>query len=473
MRYEIPHERYFRIHHIRPRFKNNVESVLLFLANEISSLKASSKENFKENINKSIRLYPGNYTRKQKTIDNWRTEISALFGFIQYRQDQYQASKMAILLSENQDLIEFFRYFLFYFQYPGGHLKPREIQSQIIKGIKFHPVRYILKLLIIGTEKNKSGKFGITKAEATHCIFNDLEVTRDNRNVQKTIELIESNRESSLTYDQSGDVTRYAGDILDYMELADLVTLKPNYTYYPNMHNIEVFESFLQKGTTFPEYEKLYTKNTLTLEDIKNTQSQWYDYINERLDEDLFSANFITLVENDNSDSSNQTPFIQDLIHKILDDQKNKSAKTKEIGDVGESIILQHEKNRMKNLSRSDLVHLIQKIPEQYAVGYDIKSFLGVCDDFSHIHIEVKTTISKGRINIQSFHMTPNEWSAASTYQDLYFIYRLLLSSQGIRLFVIRNPVRAYKDDLLDMTPRNGVSIKYNERSGEWKELLA
>ena len=47
MKYSIPNDFYFRLHHVRPRFKNDVESVLLFMANEISKIPSLPKEDFK------------------------------------------------------------------------------------------------------------------------------------------------------------------------------------------------------------------------------------------------------------------------------------------------------------------------------------------------------------------------------------------------------------------------------------------
>ena len=80
----------------------------------------------------AIRLYTGNATKKDKTIDNWRTEIAALFGFIE--EDNVnkiaKAGTIAIKLSEEQDLIQFFKYFLFYFQYPGGHIKSNKLKVE-------------------------------------------------------------------------------------------------------------------------------------------------------------------------------------------------------------------------------------------------------------------------------------------------------------------------------------------------------
>ena len=132
--YVIPKEYFLRIHHSRPRFKNNQEEVLIYIATEISKLNQMSKSNFKVSVNNAIRLFPGNSNKTQKTIDNWRTEISSFFGLIQRNNDDSQnfPSSMAIKLSKEQDLIQFYKYFLFYFQYPGGHLKSQENKKLIV-----------------------------------------------------------------------------------------------------------------------------------------------------------------------------------------------------------------------------------------------------------------------------------------------------------------------------------------------------
>ena len=83
MNYQTPKEFYFQLHHIRPRFKSDIESVLLHLVNEIAKIPRSPKSEFKIKLNNAIRLFSKNAQLDQKTIDNKRTEISALFGFIQ------------------------------------------------------------------------------------------------------------------------------------------------------------------------------------------------------------------------------------------------------------------------------------------------------------------------------------------------------------------------------------------------------
>lgn len=461
----------YRIHHVRPRFKNDVEGVLLFMANEIFNLGKKTKSEFDNELDDIIRTYPNNYSKKDKTIANWRTEISALFGLFQYDENFKKPSKLCKILATNQDLIQFFRYFLYYFQYPGGHLKTQETCNMIKEGIRFHPTQYILKVFLEG-RKIQGEKFGITKAEATHLIFNDLEVTKDGRDPKKTAHLIIENRKNMYEYDNTGDVVRYAGDVLDYMELADLVELKPNYRYYPKMQYLDIFEAYLKADVFFEGYKDFYLAENLKPSDIKETQNQWFDFINSNLDESLFKADLSELIGSE-SDVPDDKNIIRLSLQKLSKKKtQNITIKTKEIGDIGEAIILNHEKVRITNLDRKDLIHLIKKIPEHFGVGYDIKSFLGEDEDFRNIHIEVKSTISKGKLSSYSFHMTPNEWQSAESYQDLYFVYRLMISSDNVKLFIIRNPVAAYKNDLIKMVPKDGASIKYTEDSGKWVEVL-
>ena len=471
--YEVPNEFFFRLHHIRPRFKNNVENVLFYVASEIARLQTEEHEAFKEKLNKAVKLYTGNFSKELKTINNWRTEISSLFGLIEYEGELSKAGRMALLLSDSQDLIEFFRYFLFYFQYPGGHLKPRETFEYIKKGIKFKPAKYLIQVMLEGKKLvGDDSKFGITKAEATHCIFNDLRVTRDKRSAKETAEIIIENRKKEIEYDNKGDVIRYAGDILDYMELADLVKLRPNYQYYLNTTNLETVQAFINNDQYFEPYQALYKKPDLTVMDVAMTQQDWFHYVNNKLDTSIFEANILSLIEEASETTSDQgtSIFIMEILHKIQTMREDKTVRTKEIGDVGEAMVLEHEKTRLTHLQREELIHLIKKIPETFAVGYDITSFEGFSD--IRRYIEVKTSISRGKLAANNFHMTPSEWSAANTLRKTYYIYRLMISAHDVSLFLIQDPIGQYKEDLLDMIPRDGADIRYTEKSGQWEKLL-
>lgn len=145
--YKIPEQYYFRLHHVRPRFKGDIENVLIYVAEKIARVGEKPTYDFVEAVNAALFHYPGNAYRELKTINNWRTEISALFGFIEHTDTTDKPGLRALELAENQDLVECFKVFLYNFQYPGAHIKPKGVLEQIEQGIRFKPAQYILKLL--------------------------------------------------------------------------------------------------------------------------------------------------------------------------------------------------------------------------------------------------------------------------------------------------------------------------------------
>ena len=454
--YKVPDEYFFRIHHIRPRFKNDIENVLIYMAEEIRKIGKLPKQEFKNKVNQAIRLYPGNVTKKIKTINNWRTEISSLFGLIELEGESCKSGGMSINLAENQDLVEFFKYFLYYFQYPGGHLKPHETLIFINKGIKFKPAQYLLKLLIEAESKTKS-RFPINKAEATHCIFNDLRVTRNGRDIYEVLDLLLENRKKNISYDWTGDVIRYAGDILDYMVNANLLVMH-GIRYYLNLHELESITAIIDSDTYFHDYDYLY-KGFGSVQDVTSHKEAWFHYVNQKLTTAIFRTDVFKYLGID------ETDYVQ-LAEQVIDGVK---PGTYEIGDLGETLIHGHECMRVKLGNRKDLIHLIKRIPTALAVGYDIQSV-----ELNELkrYVEVKTTISMKKLNFNRFHLTPNEWKTADSVKDRYFVYRLMVTKEKKILFLIQNPVGKYKTDKIKMVPRDGADITFSDDAGEYKELL-
>ena len=464
--YKIPNKYYHRLHQVRPRFKNDIENVLLYVASEISKLGSQQIDVFNQNLFNAIRLYTGNATKTDKTIDNWRTEISALFGFIEEDNINKTAKTGSIAqkLADEQDLVQFFKYFLFYFQYPGGHIKSHKLKEIIDDGIRFKPTQYFLNVLNIGEEHTKK-RFHINKAEATHFIYNDLRVTRDNCEPIEVVERILQSRENSEELDWQGDVIRYAGDILDYMVISDLLVQHSN-KYYINWSDRETVTAFLDSDLWFSDYEHLYGTD-FDVRVLKPIEDNWFQFVNKDLGKNLFKTDVLKYlgVEEDTYAKLVETA-IEDLEEEFdPDNVKN----TKEIGDFGENLIVGHESMRIKLGGREDLIHLIKKIPTSFAVGYDIQS---VELDRKKRYIEVKSTISNKTLNFNNFHLTPNEWDTADTLRDAYFVYRLMISKHERKLFILKDPVGKYKNEQIRMTPRNGADIIFSEKSGEWNELL-
>ena len=481
--YRIPDEFFFRIHHVRPRFKGDIENVLIYMAEELTAIGEKAIDEFVSQANAAIYRYPGNAHRELKTINNWRTEISALFGFIEHTDYTDKPGRRAIELAKNQDLVESFKVWLFTFQYPGAHIKPKNVLEQIEAGIHFKPAQYILKLLKYANSRG-GNSIGITKCEACHCILNDLRVTRDNEGVEKTWGRILQNRKNEMSYDQTGDVVRYAGDIIDYMEIANLLKTYDGRTYYLNTLEEESIIKFCESNEWFSEYDAMISRRSGTMEAVKDCVNGWFSYVNRDIQNMDFSTDILAYISSDaeelatlkanvKRDKMDATAF--ELIH-AEDDYTKRVATfidaftTKDIGDIGEGLVHGHECMRIKLGGREDLIHLIKRIPTQFAVGYDISS---VELDERKRYIEVKTTISNKPLHFNRVHLTKNEWNTANSTRDRYYVYRLLLSKTERTLFLLQDPVGLYKQDLIDMVPSDGADITFDPKQvGQYEELL-
>lgn len=484
--YVVPEEYFFRIHHVRPRFKGDIENVFIYMAEAVSSLEKDEPDSFSQKMNEAIRRYPGNAHRELKTINNWRTEITSLFGFVIHRDYYDEPGLRALELAVNQDLVEFFKAFLFCFQYPGAHIKPYAILEQIEMGIHFKPAQFILRLLKYAKEK-EGANIGLTKFEICHCIFNDLRCTRDNEDVSLTWERIKHNRECNVKYDQTGDVIRYAGDIVDYMEIANLLVTYDNRTYYLNSLEETAIIKFIESNEWFSGYDTMISQKAGSLEAVKSCKEKWFDYVNRDLTDTDFSTDILAYIaenEEELQTLKNSVRQVEEDSMTALESQKRESERiisqridegtdefgTKDIGDIGESLIHGHECMRIKIGGREDLIHLIKRIPTQFAVGYDISS---VELDERKRYIEVKTTISAKPLHFNKVHLTKNEWNTANSTRDRYYVYRLMISKAERKLFLLQDPVGLYKQDRIDMVPGDGADISFDPKLvGHFEELL-
>jgi hypothetical protein len=469
--YVIPPEYDYRIHHIRPRFKGNVERVLLFLSNEIANLPELQKEDYIKHLDQSIKLFPGNASKKLKTINNWRTEISSLFALVIYnpKNNVMYSGGMARKLAESQDLVQFFKVFLYTFQYPGGHLKPQETKKYIEKNIRFKPAKYILEMLY-NVEKSSGKRTYINKAEATYCIFNDLRVTSQGRKPKETMKLIIENRDNKLNYDWAGDKIRYAGDILDYLVYANLLE-KNGEKYYLNKSEAETIAAFLRSKHWYSGYDQFYGKS-FSAQDLRTAQNEWFNYVNQIAEDVSFETDVMSLIGMKAGAIPAVKVIAPEAITEMLD--KVKAAivvKTKEIGDKGEGLVYGHECMRLKIGKRLELIAKIVCIPNQFSMGYDIRSF-ELDSQATNRLIEVKTSISNSVIDFNQFHLTDNEWNAAQTHKEKYYVYRLAINRRKITLFIIRDPVGMYKRNLVDIKLSNGAEVKFSAKSGRYEKLL-
>lgn len=483
--YQVSDKNWYRIHFVRPRFKSNIENVLLYMANECCRIPKCSCAEYSKRYFNAIKMFPGNVGMKKKTLDNWRTEIPALFGFYKENKDRNitETSPMAVFLHENQDLTQFLRIFLYSFQFPGGHMKSNDVKDIISHGIKFKPAKIIIQVLMAGNKilnnENSTKDMSLSAEEATYCIFNDVRVTSGKRSPSEIARIILENRKNAVKYYNSkdvkicslrgnartkGDVTRYAGDILDYMEIANLL-IKRNGYFSLKENELSALTTFANDTTWFSGYDNFYGKENVETTDITKIEPEWFEYVNKSLKPDLFRTDIRSIMaENDEIDVI-FTDRIKDLV--ASDDRT-----TRDIGNLGEAIICSHEKMRLKKSGYEKFIHAIQIVDSpSYHPGYDIDSYEADGTE-CHRYIEVKTTISKQKIQMYGFHMSPNEWRVAATIKEHYCVYRLMLNEHSKTLIILRNPVNLYKTDQIEAEPRDGMEISFSTETFVPTELL-
>lgn len=283
------------------------------------------------------------------------------------------------------------------FQFPGGHIKPADNIELISNNVRFKPAQFILKVLMAGNELLASAvpqkEMSISDEEATYCIFNDLRVTTGKRSAKDVAKIILTNRKQKLKYYSpedkhilnskgksrtKGDVVRYAGDIMDYMEIASLLEKRIDgyYTLKPN--SVELLNTFINDNSYFDGYEPFYGIKQLTSTMLSKVEPKWFGYVNDMVDSNRFKTDIKSLINN-----SELEVVFDNRIAEII---SNNSTTTKDIGNIGESIIYSHEKQRLKLAGYEQLLHLIAIVDSPaYHPGFDIDSLEG--DGTNHIDI--------------------------------------------------------------------------------------
>ena len=415
------------------------------MAFSIAELDGKDDQEFRKKMLESINDFPGNDGLANKTLQNWRTEITALFSMVKSYGGYTFSTELSKELADTTNLKRFFLRFITTFQYPGGFLKNNEIEKLLVSHIHFHPLLWLSRFFTSLTIEKDD--LYITDVEFCHCVINDLRVTRDHEDVSITIDRIINNRRSRIDYDSSGDIKRYALDILDYCVLSGLMQKDYAGKYFINKESENFFLCFKENTPLFNEYNQ--AKN---LQDIELVKNSWIDFVNNKSKELILKLEKETSKEE--KEKSNELVF-----------------NTKEIGDKGELLTLAHEKIWLINHGREDLSRNVKHMPTHFAVGYDI---LSREIDATMRHIEVKTTISKKEFTVNRIHLTPNEWSAAESHRERYFVYRLQISdeNQSRKLWIIQDPVGLYKNNKIKMVPRNGADLYFNDECYKEVELL-
>ncbi len=478
--YPLSPEDHYRLHFIRSRYMNDYESELLRLCILIAEIGRWPEDSMTTTFRERLKLFPKLAGSANKTIDNFLTEVTSLFSLYVISGESGLCGANASMLADSQDFITFFLHHQIKFQFPGGHVKANKALEHANLGIHFKPAQFFTKVFMAGQRLiGKDKSFGITPEEATWYITNDLRVLRGERSPETVAQAILEGREAQVDLSPPtdlgayrlpigitrtpGDFFRYARDCMKMLEYAQVVKRADSGYRYLSPSAEKQIKVILADESWFDGYSTLVGLNPST-KDMEDIRHEWLAYANDpipaitRQDQLCSDPSLPAFVEPPVA----ATPL--ELAYQTLKFSNN------EIGAAGEEIVIRHEKKRLIAAGRKDLAKKVIKLPDQYGVGYDILSFEA---NEAKRYIEVKTTRSLQRVTINSFHLTTNEWKTAESNRDSYFVYRVILSeNDGIDMVIITNPVGRYKKDELEMTPRNGAEIQFDDRVSQSVRVL-
>ncbi len=433
--------------------------MLLLLANKIVNIGMIDADQFNALLDKIIaETSPTPLT--EKTIKNQRTEMIKLFGLVKYVDNLAIPGNRLAVLTQTQDTPRFFKSFCSRFQFPAGFLKPDKVREMVLAGVKFKPAQYLLRLFRIAISRR--GEFAINAAEVTHFIFYDKRVTVGGEAPDKALDRIVEARTKNIDLDKTGDTIRYARDFLNYMSEANLLT-ELRGMYALNERESSAIKAIIGDKDFFDKYSGVIRDDgTWDRDAYKKVDAEWMEWFADNsVEDDAFQTPTAALVRDD-SNYPEQWQRIKEMLERK--DPALRGAALKEIGDEGEKIAYEYEQDFVKKIHPS-FSHMVKVVSHTAALGYDIISVKQE-DGRRKKYIEVKTT----KKNYQSetpipFTISINEWSVARQLGDDYFIYRVIISKDGVAIFSIQNPPKRTEEGNLDIEPI-GYKVVYSSKSG-------
>jgi hypothetical protein len=461
--YKTPKEYFFRLHFPRSRFSRKLEDTLLILANEIVNIGMMDKNQFDRLLDKTIQETA---TEKltAKTIHNHRTEMIRLFGLAKYTDGLAIPGTRLSILAQTQDIPRFFKSFCNKFQFPGGFLKPDKVKEMVIAGVKFKPAKYILQLFKVAD--SKYGSFALNATEATHFIFYDKRITIGQEPPGKPLERIMEARKENIKLDKTGDTIRYARDFLSYMVEANLLT-EFRGMYALNKKESSATRSIISNTGFFDGYNKVIQPDgTWDKEEYKKVDIQWMEWFADSADDDK-ALETPTAALADDSSFPDQWKKIKEMLERK--DPAIRGIALKEIGDEGEKIAYEYEKDSVQK-TQPNFIHMVKLVSDTIGLGYDLLSVMPE-DGRRKKYIEIKTTKKNYESNIIiPFTISINEWSVAKQLGNDYFIYRVIITREKVTIFSIQNPAQQTSDGNLFIEPI-GYRVVYSDKSGKVLEM--
>jgi hypothetical protein len=415
---------------IRSRGKDELDSLLLPLAQLVQEITPCSIEQFGEEFDRRSRLILGE-DRDPKTIANFRTEIiRSLFGFLVFTDTEARPSDRLTRLLESSDQTAFFKEVAFKFQFPFGGVSRNNWQEN--QDLSLRPGPFILQLMSLAAQV----RIVLTREEIYFYVLNAEEVQLGKVAPTEVLETIMADRAGKIAPANfpvpGGSFHRqHLKEFLDFLELGMLIVVEDDQVWLRTTE-ASAIQTFLDVEAQRIEFRDAGFE---THDELRSAWDLYYTSLND----DELSA--FKIPGRQETAPARSMPAISPA------SGASRSVQNAEIGRRGELIVMELERRRLVQYDRALLVKLRDRAAERH-IGYDIQSARADLEDVDHdydelIYIEVKTTRRLTRVlNVEHdvFSMTRNEWNKAKESRSAFFVYRVYLTGEGTQIAKICDP---------------------------------
>lgn len=386
---------------------------------------------------------------EEKALNNHRTEnVSSLLGMVFEKADRVYSTERTDRLLTDGDQPAFFKDWCFKLEFPNGMDKPQTLRERRDKGIRLRPCCFIVSFLEILYREQKTGA---SISEIGYYILNSEDVLCGNVSPEEVVKKIVSDRSRKIMREVQGDnqsqAMQHIRELLTYMEFANLIVVKSR-TVTLNYAEKSSIAAFIDE-----DYRKLifdvYKYNLDEPDEVKALQLEWREYMGRVAfrDKAVFETPAIALFK----------PLPNEIV----------GNDTTAIGNEGERIVFQMERKRIADWD-DRYVDRVKLVGTTKGLGYDVHSISASGNSpRDAIYIEVKTTkrVTAPQIIDDSVELTRNEWDCAEQHKQNFWIYRVYLTNEGIFVFKIQDPFKAFSAGSGDSIRATAIRYRIDFRS--------
>ena len=447
------HSRQYRCPIIRGKSQKEMDDLLPAYAKIINEICPCKAEDFEMLFNNEFERFLLEKDRTKKTFDNHRTEISGkLFGMYYISRDGmvYESDRTKKYLADN-DQPAFFKDICYKMQFPNGTRKCKPYVIQLVEdGINIRPNAFLLKLLLIA----KTANIKITKSEVGYYVLNSLDVLQGKASPYEVLEAIKSDQDAGIARTIKVPGKKYSynwqhiNEQMNYLELANLIRFDDDKKVMLNPNETETIELFANDWNKPPEFD-IYSYDLSSVIKRKTFQNEWDFYFSQLSHcNSAFSTKASALIVESEEEGGTEVTKTRNTTNLV------------ELGDEGEQIVYEYEKNRVSAYSKR-LANKVLALGKTKGLGYDIQSVVAENGDNEEFvkYIEVKSTkrLTCPDINdsfwMDTLNMTRNEWVAAHQHGKFYSVFRVYFTRDGVVIFILTDVAEKIKNGKIQAVP--------------------